>query len=126
MFPLQTPTLRGSNLANPAKPAPAPRPAFYLTLAFVFVVYARVPEIMDMVTGAALHSARAIMALSLIAMLLFGGNLRAIFSKVGICLIAFTLWICVCTPFSIWRGGSARVLKDFWLLALFSFAIIAA
>ena len=111
---------------NAAHPLPAARPAFYLTLAFVFVVYARVPEIMDMVLGAALHSARVIMALSLIAMLLFGGSLRPVFSKVGLCLIAFSLWLCLCTPFSIWKGGSVRMLKDFWLMAMFSFAIIAA
>ena len=126
MTPFQTQPLRGTPYAIPSQAAPAPRPAFYLTLAFAFVVYARVPEIMDMAMGAALHSARLIMALSLIAMLLFGGHMRALFSKVGICLIAFTLWLCICTPFSVWRGGSARVLKDFWLLALFAFAVNAA
>jgi O-antigen ligase len=130
MTPPATHPLRGPYLP-PAKSlvasvaAPA-RPAFYLTLMFVFVVYARVPEIMDMVLGSAVHSARLLMALSSLAALLFGGSIRAVFSKVGICLIAFTLWLCVCTPFSIWRGGSARMLKDYWLLALFSYAIIAA
>ena len=132
MSPLQRQPLRGSNLANPARPswpggsAAAPRPAFYLTAVFVFVVYARLPEIMDTVTGSAVHSVRIIMLLALLATLLFGGGIRAVFSKVGICLIAFTLWMCVCVPFSVWRGGSVRMLRDYWAMALCSFVIIAS
>jgi O-antigen ligase len=112
--------------SGPAISTVTPRPAFYLTAAFVFVVYARFPEIMDMVTGSALHSVRLIVLLTLLAILLFGGDLRAVFSKIGICLIAFTLWLCVCVPFSIWRGGSVRMLRDFWVIALFSFIIVAS
>src|ERR1022692_93710 len=111
---------------KPANTAPPAHPAFYLTLAFVFVVYARFPEIMDMVTGSALHSARILMVLALLTTLLFGGAVRAVFSKIGISLLAFTAWLCICVPFSIWRGGSARALRDFWILSLFSFVIIAA
>lgn len=112
--------------ALPASSAAAPRVAFYLAWAFVFVVYGRFPEIMDMVTGSALHSVRFIMALALLAVLLFGGAIRAALSKVGICLLAFTVWLCICTPFSIWRGGSVRTLRDFWALSLCSFVIVAA
>jgi len=131
MIPAQTRPLRGVPAASPpklptAQAASVTRPAFYLTLVFVFVVYARVPEIMDIALGAALHSARFIMGLTLLAILLFGGNLRAILSKIGLCMISFTAWLCICTPFSVWKGGSARMLKDYWLLALFSFIIIAA
>jgi O-antigen ligase len=92
----------------------------------VFVVYARFPEIMEMVTGSAVHSVRIIVGLALIATLLFGGNLRSVFTKVGICLIGFTLWMFACVPFSIWRGGSFRMLRDTWMMALFSFIIIAS
>ena len=81
---------------------------------------------MDIVTGSVLHSARVIMALAFIAMLLFGGDLHAIFSKIGLVILTFTLWLCVCVPFSVWRGGSVQILREFWLLALFSFMIIAA
>ena len=132
MTPPHSQTLRGSNFARPAVPAwpassaSAPRPAFYLTMIFVFVVYARFPEIMDMVTGSAVHSVRIIMVLALFSAVLFGGAIRAIFSRVGICLLSFTLWLCICTPFSTWRGGSVRMLRDFWVLALFSFVIIAS
>lgn len=131
MTPSQTHAMRGTEYPVAvstrliAAMAPA-RPAFYLTLIYVFIVYARVPEIMDMVTGEAFHWARLFMGLSLLAAVLFGGSIRAIFSRVGVCLMAFTLWLCICTPFSIWRGGSVRMLRDFWLIALFSFIIIAA
>jgi O-antigen ligase len=132
MSPPHTQTLRGTNFdkavmaAKPASSTPPPRPAFYLTAVFVFVVYARFPEIMDMVTGSPVHSVRIIVGLALLATLLFGGDMRAVFSKVGNCLIAFTLWMCLCVPFSIWRGGSFRMLRDSWLMALFSFVIIAS
>lgn len=132
MTPPHIRALPGSNLAKPAVPVPvassrtATRPAFFLTMIFVFVVYGRFPEMMDMLTGSALHWARIIVGLSLLATLLFGGEVRPIFSKVGICLMAFTIWMCACVPFSIWRRGSFNTLRDFWVLALFSFAIIAS
>jgi O-antigen ligase len=112
--------------AWPASSTGAPRPAFYLTIAFVFVVYARFPEIMDMFTGSAVHLVRIIVLLALLAALLFGGDIRAVFSKVGISLIAFTLWMCVCIPFSIWRGGSFRTLRDSWAVSLCAFVIVAS
>jgi O-antigen ligase len=128
MTPLQVQPLRGTNPAQPSLPASTeapPRPAFYLTVLFVFVVYARFPEIMDIVTGSAFRSVRVIMVLALVA-IPFGADIRAAFSKVGICLMAFTLWMCVCVPFSVWRGGSARMLRDSWVISLFSFVIIAS
>lgn len=123
--------MRGNNFARPVARAASithpvvARPAFYLALLFVFIVYARFPEIMDMVTGSTVHSVRIIMFLSLLAILLFGGDIRAAFSKIGICLIAFTLWMCACVPFSVWRGGSVKMLKDFWLMSICSFVIVA-
>jgi len=95
-------------------------------MVFVFVVYARVPEIMDMATGSAMHSVRIIMLLALLAALLFGGAIRPVFSRVGICMLAFTVWLCVCIPFSIWRGGSFRMLRESWAVSLFAFVIIAS
>src|SRR5580700_1693451 len=132
MTPPQTQPLRGSNYVKPTAPAwpaistTAPRPAFYLTMVFVFVVYARFPEIMDMVTGSSTHSVRIIMLLALLAALLFGGALRAVFSRVGISLLALTFWLCVGTLFSVWRGGSLRMLLQTWAVSLFSFVIIAS
>lgn len=131
MTPLQMQQLRGSNPASAVKPSwpvsseAAPRPAFYLTALFVFLVYARFPEIMDIVTGSAFRSVRVVMVLVLLS-IPFGADLRALFSKVGICLIAFTLWMCACVPFSIWRGGSARMLRDSWVISLFSFVVMAS
>ena len=131
MSPPHQQPLRGSNLAHPAKPfwpassAPRARPAFYVTVVFVFMVYARFPEIMDMVTGSGVHSVRIVMLLAVLA-LPFGADMRAVFSKIGICLIAFTFWMCVCTPFSIWRGGSVAMLRDVWVMSLFSYVIVVS
>lgn len=132
MTPPHTQASRESNFAKPAVPVwpasstAAPRPAFYLTMVFVFVVYGRFPEIVDMVTGSAIHSVRIIMVLALLAALLFGGAIRPVFSRVGICILAFTVWLCVCTPFSVWRGGSFRMLRESWAVSLLSFVIIAS
>src|ERR1022692_2114887 len=38
----------------------------------------------------------------------------------------FTVCLCVCTPFSVWRGGSFRMLRESWAVSLFSFVIIAS
>jgi len=103
MTPLYTQPLGRSNLANPASaPAPASppavtRPAFYLTVVFIFVVYGRFPEMMDVLTGSPLHWARIVVGLALLATLLFGGDIWAIFSKSrylpdGFC----ALDVCVC------------------------------
>src|ERR1039457_2394240 len=66
------------------------------------------------------------MVLALLAALLFGGAIRPVFSRVGICILAFTVWLCVCTPFSVWRGGSFRMLRESWAVSLLSFVIIAS
>jgi len=95
-------------------------------MVFVFVVYARFPEIMETLTGSGVHSVRIIVLFALLAALLFGGAIRPVFSGVGICLLAFTGWLCVCTPFSIWRGGSFQTLRESWAVSLFSFVIIAS
>jgi O-antigen ligase len=108
------------------RPAARPKPAFYLALAFVFVVYARFPEIMDAMVGTGLHSARVILALSLLATLLTGAVLRTVFSKIGLCMLAFTGWFCLSIPFSIWKGGSFKVLRDEWLFSIFAFLIVGA
>ena len=95
-------------------------------MAFAFVVYARFPEIMDMLIGTGLHAARIILVLSLLATLLTGTVARAAFSRVGICMLAFTAWFCLSIPFSVWRGGSFKMLRDTWLFSIFSFLILAA
>jgi O-antigen ligase len=110
----------------PAAPAARRKPAFYLAIVFVFVVYARFPEILDMMIGTGLHSARLILGLSLLATLLTGSMVRAAFSKVGLCMWAFTAWFCLCIPFSIWRGGSFKVLREEWVFSIAAFLIVAA
>lgn len=107
-------------------PLARPKPAFYLAIAFVFVVYARFPEILDAFIGTGLHSARILLMLSLLATLLAGTLIRVAFSKIGFCMLAFTAWMCLSIPFSIWRGGSFNVLRDQWLFSIFSFLIVAA
>ena len=122
--------MSGTTVAIPsatvAPQAPPARPAFYLAFVFVFVVFARFPEIMDTFVGTGLHSARIILILSLLATVLTGTFVRAAFSRIGWCMLAFTAWFCLAIPFSIWRGGSFKVLRDEWMFSICAFLIVAA
>lgn len=61
---------------------------------------------------------------ALIAIGLTGGIARAPTSKPGLFFIAFTVWLCVSLPFSVWKGGSFELLKDTWSRSLFAFIIV--
>lgn len=120
--------------AAAAPPAPLPpqvpqarrSAAYYLAIVFVFVVFARFPEIMDTMVGTGLHSARIILLLAMLATVVTGTVARAVFSKVGVCLMVFTGWFCLGIPFSIWRGGSFKVLQNEWIFSICTFLIVAA
>jgi O-antigen ligase len=38
---------------------------------------------------------------------------------------ALTIWLVISTPFSIWKGGSVEVLKDYWIKTYLYFIIVA-
>jgi O-antigen ligase len=112
--------------AVPPVPATRVRLALIVAMGFVFVMYARFPEIMSVLLGVWAHSILITLALGLLAALLSGTIIRAVLSKIGLCMLAFTGWLCVCTAFSMWRGGSFAILRDSWLISICSFLIVAA
>jgi O-antigen ligase len=115
-----------STTAVPPIPANRVRLALIVAMGFVFVVYTRFPEIMSVLLGVWTHSILITLALGLLAALLSGTVIRAVVSKTGLCMLAFTGWLCVCTAFSMWRGGSFAILRDWWLVSICSFLIVAA
>lgn len=109
----------------PPTPLLTTSPESYLPVIFICVVFARIPEIMLIVIGSGLHSVQILSAITLLTVLLRGQIQGAIYSKVGACLFGFSAWLCICVPFSVWRGGSVQALRE-WLISIVAFVIAAA
>ena len=86
---------------------------------FLFLVVSRTPDFIG-IAGVALIVGVA----ALIAIGLSGGMAKSLTSKPGLFFIAFTVWLCICLPFSVWKGGSFELLKDTWSRSLLAFIIV--
>ncbi len=90
-------------------------------LGFLFLSYSRL-------TDTLLADQSLIFVISIVALAVAtatGGVPRALFSRVGLWLSAFTVWLLVSVPFSFWRGGSVGMLWDIWLKSFLVFVIVA-
>src|SRR5690348_668785 len=70
---------------------------------YVFLLTSRALEISKL---ALLHIPMILLGCLTIGMLAKGDLKYALRSKVTVALLAFNFWVCVCFPFSRWRGGS--------------------
>jgi O-antigen ligase len=86
---------------------------------FLFLAVSRTTDFIG-VSGIALF----VGLVGLISTGLTGGIARALTSKIGLSLIAFSAWLCVCVPFSVWMGGSVGLLKETWSRSFMAFVII--
>jgi len=86
---------------------------------FLFLVVSRTPDFIG-IAGVAL----LVGLVALIAIGLSGGMAKSVTSKPGLFFIAFTIWLCVCLPFSVWKGGSFELIKDTWSRSLLAFIIV--
>lgn len=77
-----------------------------------------------MITGHSLRLGAITTSMALLVVLLTGGLFRVFSSKIVLALLAFTAWLCLCTPFSVWRGGSFSQVTS-WLLSLISLILLA-
>jgi O-antigen ligase len=87
---------------------------------YVFLLLARLPEVIVAHFGTTLHIAMIMLAVLSISCL-FGGIARGFASTPGILLIVFTLWMFMGIPFSVWKGGSVKILTDYWIPSLLIF-----
>jgi O-Antigen ligase len=116
--------------AVPGWAAPAPprtsfwHPAFYLAIVYIVFTYTRFAEIFAMVTHRGVRLALVINLLAIPVILLSGGILHVLRSRIVMALLAFTAWFCLAIPFSVWRGGSVSQLMA-WLLSLVSVVLLA-
>jgi O-antigen ligase len=93
---------------------------FFLLIVYLFVMYSRLFDVML----SSFEIPFIVTSLVLTASLFSGGVQRAIQSPIGKRLLFFTLWMAICVPFSIWRGGSLQVLQS-WAKAALSFVYVA-
>ncbi len=95
-----------------------------LLVLYLFLLTSRIFEFLYPLTG----SLRLVLATSLAALLLAllrGGLFRAMKSWPFVLLVFLTGWMMLATPTSIWRGGSARMLRDVWSPSLLVFFVVA-
>ena len=93
---------------------------FVMLLMYLFVMYSR---LFDVILSS-FEIPFIVTTLVLAASLFSGGFQRAFQSPVGKVLLMFTLWMGICVPFSIWKGGSFPFFQ-FYLKAAISFVYVA-
>src|ERR1035438_5923143 len=92
------------------------KPFHYLLLAYLFFYCSRIAELVPY-----LHIGMVLQPILLIGMIMVG-RVKAILSMpIGKLLIAFTVWITICVPFSVWRGGSFVI----FLIVVQALALVA-
>jgi O-antigen ligase len=88
---------------------------------FLFVVNSRLADLY--LSGFRVPLVTSLLALA--AAVFTGGLPRALFSRVGVWLMAFSVWLVVAVPFSYWPGGSVQMLTDQWVKSFLVFVIVA-
>ncbi len=100
------------------------QPAFYLAIVYIFVTFTRLPEFVSMITGHGLRLGLILTILAVLGILISGSLYRVFSSKIVLALAAFTAWLCLSAPFSVWRGGSVSQVI-FWGMSLVSLVLLA-
>ena len=95
-----------------------------MVVIYIFITYARLPEILLMAIGHGLRLGLISTVLAILAVLLSGGLFRVASSGIVQILVGFTAWLCVCTPFSVWHGGSFQQIVN-WSISLVSLILLA-
>lgn len=90
-----------------------------LFVCYVFLVLARIPELLGLHLGS-LHIAMVLLIVLSFACV-FAGLGRAVASKPGRFMILCTLWILLGIPFGVWKGGSFQVVTDHWATSFLIF-----
>ena len=81
------------------------KPFHYLLLVYLFFYCSRLSEFLPW-----FHVGLVLQPILLIGMIMTGAT-KAIFrTDIGRVMTAFTVWVAICVPFSVWRGGSTAIL----------------
>jgi len=109
----------------PAESANGRSAGFTILLIQLFIVYSRITEFIGQHLGIPSSLVLIFSILALIAVFLSGGIKPALLSPAGKLITVLTFWLMLSTPFSIWKGGSFEVLKDYWFKTYPYFIIVA-
>ena len=110
--------------ATPRSQTAGLQPGFYLVLAYIFITYTRLPEILPTLIGHGVRLGLIAGIMAAIVVLLSGGFFRTFSSRIVLAFLAFTAWLCLCIPFSVWRGGSFQQFVA-WLISMLSLILLA-
>jgi O-antigen ligase len=91
---------------------------------YVFLIYSRLPEVIGSFVGA-LHLAMILMAILACSCFINGVLPKTFLSFPGMTQLAFTVWMFVCIPMSVWPGGSFHTDVFEWLPAFVTFFVTA-
>ena len=92
------------------------KPFHYLLLFYLFLYCGRIPELIPTA-----HIGIILQTILLIGMIVTGRERAILRMPLGKILIAFTAWVMICVPLSVWRGGSFQI----FLITLQALALIA-
>lgn len=88
--------------------------AFFMAVAFVFVRFSMIHEILTFHFGITAYLPWIFGVPAILGMLLSGGIRRTFRLKPAYFWTAFALWLIIATPFSFWRGGSVDLLRYYF------------
>ena len=114
----------GSALPEHAPPQMTPlgQLGLWCFLIFLFLSFSRIHDFVL----SRLHLPLITSWLAFIAAVLTGGLRRAFYTRIGMYLSAFTIWMFMTVPFSTWRRESLQLVGDVWLRAFTAFFLAAA
>lgn len=105
------------------QPNPLLRGAFPLLALFLFAIYSAFMEVLPVI-----GTIRPQLILAILGLLVVFGTgqfVKILNNRIGMCLVAFTLWFIACVPFGAWPGGSFHVFVHQWYKALLIFFMAA-
>ncbi|MBI3680137.1 MAG: O-antigen ligase family protein [Acidobacteria bacterium] len=100
---------------------PIERLGFWLLCIFLFHCSSRILDFV--LTG--FHIPLVISVACLICLLAAGRFFSVFSSRIGMALIAYSIWLCLSLPGSVWRGGSFLLLTDQWAKSLLAFVLVS-
>jgi len=86
---------------------------FYFGLAFIFVVFGVVPELMYYITGINTYLIYFVAPAAILGAVINGGLRRTFQNRAAWYWVAFFVWLVIGIPFSYWKGGSYNVIYDY-------------
>jgi O-antigen ligase len=97
---------------------------FAVISVYTFLLFSRSVEFIDR-TGS-LHLMILIGAPAILLAVFSGRMLRAMRTRIGICLALLSAWMIIGLPFSIWRGGSIASFTAGWAKSIIIFLLVGA